>query len=117
MDNLRDKIAAVALDAINKVYDEKGTRAEYARAATDSFIAALPDMVALLVWDLQGDWDYKSGEYSIWLWQATDTPQPVWVLYFPDQTRATRRSLEDAIAAANAHNAAAVVAALTGAKA
>jgi len=70
----------------------------------DKWNTRTPPQVKPLVWTLVGDWDYKSDEYLIWLWQATDTPQPVWVIYFPDQTRATRRSLEDAKEAAQDHH-------------
>ena len=107
MTDMRDNIARI-------VADEKNGGDPYDIA--EDIMAALPGMVAPLVWDLQGDWDYRSGGYSIWLWQATGTPHPVWVLYLPDQTRATRRSLEDAKAAAQAYHAAAVVAAFTGSK-
>ena len=46
MTDLRDKIAAVALDAINAVHKQGATRTGYAIAATDAMLAAIPDAEA-----------------------------------------------------------------------
>jgi hypothetical protein len=48
---MRDKIAAMALDAINGVYEDSGNRAEHAERFTDAILAALPGMVPDLVWE------------------------------------------------------------------
>jgi len=60
--NMRDQIAAVALDAINEEYRNGSTRAGYAIAATDAILAALPGMIPDLVWQRNGD--HHAGGYG-----------------------------------------------------
>ena len=102
---LRDKIAAIIDKNLPQDYDG-GVKAAAA------IIAALPDMVPPLVWD---GWDggltcahTSRGQYIL----GSDLR-----LSLPNQLSLRRYETEaSAIAAANAHNAAAVGAALTGAK-
>ena len=115
MTELRDKIAAVVLDAINGVYEKSGTRAGYARAATDAIITALPYMVAPLVWHLSADHNGRIantvvGQYAVW-----DDEDPRWAF--------SRRGgynyihvndVESAIRGANAHYAAEIASAFEG---
>ena len=57
---MRDKIAAMALDAINGVYEDSGNRAEHAERFTDAILAALPGMVPDLVWEDIGGYHYRA---------------------------------------------------------
>lgn len=52
MSDLREKLADCVLEGIDKVHDMDVTHREYANAAADAIIAALPDMVEPLVWDI-----------------------------------------------------------------
>ena len=107
---LRDKIAAIIDKNLPQDYDG-GVKAAAA------IIAALPDMVPPLVWD-RGivDWAILSqgGRYVA----CSTTPQGSWAWWLDGDTesREVHGSEDEAKAAANAHNAAAVVAALTGVK-
>jgi hypothetical protein len=83
-------------------------------SSADAILAAMPDMIAPLVWNLVGDWDYRSGEYAVFLSQRKTTPKPVWILDAPFRMVAKHGSKEAAKAAANAHHRAAIMAALTG---
>lgn len=104
---MRDRIA----DIIEKFVIDEGGGYFGRYEAADAIIAALPDMIAPLVWSLVGDWDFKAGQYSVWY--ATETPETgeVWMLEFAGVTLSHHSSEKTAKAAANAHNRAAIIAA------
>ena len=106
MTDLRDKISAVM------VAGKKQELSCYAFA--DAIIAALPDMVAPLVWEFDNGGDTYSGVYEIYN-GAKNEWHCVHSASSPSRI-ASGVSRDRAIAAANAHNAAAVVAAITGGK-
>jgi hypothetical protein len=80
----------------------------------DTILAALPDMIAPLVWVLVGDLKYRSDHYSVWLHHLSSQPKPVWMLSAPLITATRYSSKEDAQAAANAHHRATIMAAFNG---
>ena len=99
---MRDKIAAMALDAINGVHEDSGNRAEHAERFTDAILAALPGMVPELVWQNNGNhWagGYGfvvrkfGGEYTLTIRNQFDQKYP---------------GIEAAKTAANAHHRAAI---------
>jgi len=105
MDDLWDKIAAVLISTP-------------AHKQADAIIAALPTWVAPLVWD-RGVVDCarlaQGGKYVA----CSTTPHGSWAWWLDgdSESREVHNSEESAKAAANAHNAAAVVAAITGVRA
>jgi len=107
MDDLRDKIAAFLDDARNEGLSDQ--------AIADAIIAALPTLVKPLVWD-RGIVDCarlaQGGKYVA----CSTTPHGSWAWWLDgdSESREVHNSEEAAKAAANAHNAAAVVAAITG---
>ena len=122
MTDLRDKIAEIIhaatkqslsdYDVADEVIRNDPEIAEADRATADAIIAALPDMVAPLVWD---EWD---GGLT-----SSCTPWGKYILghdlclSIPGNGSLRRYETEFAAkAAANAHHAAAVVAAFTGSK-
>ena len=107
MTDLRDKIAAIIDQNLPQDYDG-GVE------AADAIIAALPDMVAPLVWEFDNGGDTYSGLYEIYN-GAKNEWHCVHSASSPSRI-ASGVSRDRAIAAANAHNAAAVVAAITGGK-
>ena len=111
MDDLRDKIAAVIADTLGEEHpmDEH---------VADAIIAALPGMVAPLVWNPTGiSYLTQCGSYRI-----IDTPSRTDSFRLLSANFGTtyvgdfcgNGALQAAKAAANAHNAAAVVAAFKG---
>ena len=120
MTDLRDKIHQVVRGNLPAT-----SRADmHANDVTDAIIVALPDMVAPLVWEPpttennsciiartpHGDYyiDVCGGRHQAWL-ESLKKPYEV-------QIGDVVGSMNEAEAAANAHNAAAVVAAFTGPK-
>ena len=107
MDDLRDKIAAFLDDARNEGLSDQ--------AIADAIIAALPTLVKPLVWD-RGIVDCarlaQGGKYVA----CSTTPHGSWAGWLggDSESREVHNSEEAAKAAANAHNAAAVVAAFKG---
>jgi len=116
MDDLRDKIAAVIGDAIDSVHGMDVTHADYARAAADAIIAALPGMVAPLVWCKHPSSEIWRCDTALGTYKVFGVgPKPSWDFDgLTVQSSAMAESVESAKAAANAHNAAAVVAAFKG---
>ena len=108
MTDLRDKIAAVIADTLGEEHpmDEH---------VADAIVAALPTLVKPLVWD-RGIVDCarlaQGGKYVA----CSTTPHGSWAWWLDgdSESREVHNSEEAAKAAANAHNAAAVVAAITG---
>ena len=106
---------ALVNDPRNFTKGQFGWRGGYSEAVIQRVVLyGEPDMIAPLAWVLVGDNDFKSGEYSMWLFQAKPTPKPVWVLYMADQLRSTHDNKNAANAAANAHHRAAIMAAFNG---
>jgi hypothetical protein len=103
----REKIADIAMA-------QTGANDEQSWALADAILAALPDMIAPLVWVLVGDLKYRSDHYSVWLHHLSSQPKPVWMLSAPLITATRYSSKEDAQAAANAHHRAAIMAAFNG---
>ena len=105
MTDLRDKIAAV-------IWENEGARPAW---VADAIIAALPDMVAPLVW-------VKHPSADIWRCYTTLGQYKVFAISAPtwdfdgivEQTTKTASSEAEAKFAASAHHAAAVVAAFRG---
>jgi len=101
MTDLRDKIAAVIWE---------NDRARVACVA-DAIIAALPDMVAPLVWrDTHGVWRAETpwGDYKVY--------GRILTLPLPMKPQRVYSGEAESKAAAQAHHAAAVVAAFTGSR-
>jgi len=117
MKPLRDKIAEIIDRETNARLMQDEIDILNGHEVAQSIIAALPDMVAPLVWD-RGvvDWAClkQGGKYVA----CSTTPYGSWAWWLDgdDETREVCPSEEAAKAAANAHNAAAVVAAITGVK-
>ena len=94
--------------------------------AADAIIAALPDLVPPLVWVecKNQPWRHRSigTGYTITDWKLRDSLLTVsgasefWVMGVQPSGHVVAISFDKAKAAANAHNAAAIVAALTGVK-
>jgi len=61
MTDLREKLADVAEVAIDNVHDMDVTLRDYAEAAADVIIAALPDMVMPLVWEKADERHFDKG--------------------------------------------------------
>lgn len=84
-----------------------------ARKAADAILAIQPDivrdMVVPLVWELRGDWDYKSGLFDVYLFQGKPTPVSVWVITYNGKCMACFGSKEAAENAANLMNAAQIM--------
>jgi hypothetical protein len=103
---MRDKIA----DALAKAHNVSKAGNGFNRDA-DAIIATLPDMIPDLVWtqrQVMGCDGLVSGDYSVHLglWRYKDTPM----------SKGYGGLKEDAIAAANAHNRAAIMAIFKGEK-
>jgi hypothetical protein len=77
-------------------------------ATTDAILAALPDMIAPLVWVRLNDPHYYSGEYV--LISGSDG----YLVDFDDLSLGHGYTLEQAQFAANTHHRAAIMAAFTG---
>jgi hypothetical protein len=109
MTELRDKIAALIDQNLPEDYDA-------GFQAADAIIAALPDLVEPLVWERShftswvGDYHTRPAAYMV---RCADEHGYKWITARP---YGYSSSPDAAISAANAHHAAAVVAALTGAK-
>jgi hypothetical protein len=105
MTNLRDKIS----DAIPPFYDDRLSPDDIA----DAILAALPDMIAPLVWEEDGRHNYlqcKGARYQV-AWNGDGT----WRVRLDSHVIfRSRPSLIEAKDAANAHHRAAIMAAFTG---
>ena len=103
MTDLRKQLAAIIYDPTN------GTAAtDKALATAQDLIEALPDMVQPLVWDVDLRGRSISGEYTIWQFQAG-----FFVEHRAENNAiaAKQEALEDAKAAAQAHQVATILSA------
>ena len=109
MTELRNKIAALIDQNLPEDYDA-------GFQAADAIIAALPDMVGPLVW-VESEF-FKSSSSGGYLLQHEHDASGAgfWAFGFSGTLISDHKTRASAIAAANAHNAAAVVSALTGDK-
>jgi len=109
---LREKLADIALEGIDRVHDMDVTHDEYAWSIADAIIAALPGMVTPLEWE-----DQKGGSYAwpLGLHYYTEGGGDDWsaacMIGNDDVWSDGFSSLEAAKAAANAHYTAQIMAA------
>jgi hypothetical protein len=120
---MRDKIAEIILtyddtDALHLVYPDgycEGCKDTPCidnpdLRLTDAIIAALPEMIAPLVWEYDAGW-HNAGQYEIQCW-----PKQVDVMwsYRSRYCREVFNDITQAKASANAHHRAKIMAAFTG---
>ena len=117
---MRDKIAAMALEAINGVHEDSGNRAEHAERFTDAILAALPGMMPDLVWvECNGQpWRHTAkgigGEYVLTDWAVRDLhlvpsgANGFWVMGIERAGHVEFSDKKSSKSAANAHNRAAI---------
>jgi hypothetical protein len=124
---MRDQIAEVLEISMDNVNDMDVTFEDIARAGADAILAALPDMIAPLVWEGVEDDCFVQSEAAGYTYELSvcDTLERscdyVWrsdVRYMGKTevniaTKSTA-SFEEAQAAANTHHRAAIMAAFTG---
>jgi hypothetical protein len=119
--SMRDQIAEVLEISTDNVNDIDGTFEDIARAGADAILAALPDMIAPLVWEHMikgGYWRsqsalgiYECGFGDGW-WAALDGYQ-YWE-WEPEEDPRSYSTEFAAQAAANTHHRATIMAAFTG---
>ena len=109
MDDLREQLADVIEVAIDNVHDIDVTHRDYASAAADAIIAALPGMVQPLVWGV--DWRGRSFNASYTIWEF---PLGFSVEHGQDGETITNplKTLEDAKDAAQSHHTTTILEAL-----
>jgi hypothetical protein len=106
MTNMRDEIIDIIHGYVGSDFDGELL---YANDAAEAILAALPDMIAPLVWD------YDLGQFEKRLYSIFDFQSGFYVEYDGVCIGYELLNLEDAQAAANTHNRAAFKAILTGA--
>jgi hypothetical protein len=103
MKSTRDKIEDIIEEFVSGVYDD----AVGQREAADAILAALPDMIAPLVWEEFGRFMTRSSSYRI-----SKAPfESHWNLFFGSEFLGHNKDKNALVVIANAHHRAAIMAA------
>ena len=112
----RETLTELALEGIDAVHDMDVTHADYARSIADTILAALPGMIAPLVW-VKGVARTSVATYIVAQMDNEPEDEPEWFVYRngkPLGALGTFDSEESACVAVETHHRAAIMAAFTG---